>query len=86
MGVEWRFGEKNSLKDPYIVLRQKEKDLERVRKEIKALLIAAALLAEDESADAMAKVELSELLARSELDELGVYYPFVARLRRPPKS
>ena len=33
--------------DPYQVLRQKEKDIERVRKEIDALRFVIALLAED---------------------------------------
>lgn len=35
------------MKDPYQVLSQKESDVERVRKEIKALNVAIPLLAED---------------------------------------
>lgn len=35
------------MKDPYQVLRQKETDIERVRKEIEALHFVIPLLAED---------------------------------------
>lgn len=35
------------MKDPYQVLRQKETDIERVRKEIEALRFVIPLLAED---------------------------------------
>jgi hypothetical protein len=36
-----------TLKDPYQVLKQKEMDIERVRKEIEALHLVIPLLAED---------------------------------------
>jgi hypothetical protein len=35
------------MKDPYSVLRQKEKDVERVRKKIQALRTVIPLLADD---------------------------------------
>ena len=38
---------KTTMKDPYQVLKQKERDIEGVRKEIKALHLAIPLLAED---------------------------------------
>jgi hypothetical protein len=37
---------KNSVKNPYLVLRQKEEDIARVRKEIAALLTVIPLLAD----------------------------------------
>lgn len=71
-----------NMKDPFAVLRQKEMEIERVRGEIKALLITAALLKEDESAEAAAQPGLTGLLTSSQLEELAKYYPFVARLLR----
>jgi hypothetical protein len=38
---------KITMKDPYQVLKQKERDVEGVRKQIKALHLAISLLAED---------------------------------------
>jgi hypothetical protein len=38
------------MKDPYGVLREKEKDIERIRKEIQALRIVIPLLSEDKPA------------------------------------
>lgn len=76
------------MKDPYLVLRQKEKELERVRVELKALLIAAALLAEGGSTEsAREAVPLAPALLQefrgNELEDLAVYYPFI---KRPQKS
>ena len=39
------------MRDPYQVLRQKELDLEQVRKEIQALRVVTLLLSEDKEAD-----------------------------------
>jgi hypothetical protein len=38
---------KVAMKDPYQVLEQKERDIERVRTEVKALYLVIPLLAED---------------------------------------
>jgi hypothetical protein len=75
------------VKDPHSVLRQKDMDLERVRKEIQALLTVIPLLAADQpSSDVMHEA----LLAFSatpvdppddDMDQLEIYYPFVRHLR-----
>ena len=46
------------MKDPFEVLRQKEKDLDRIRKEIEVLRIAAPLLSEETDPDKNAKPSL----------------------------
>ena len=40
------------MKDPYTVLHQKQQDVERVRREIHALVIVIPLLIDDETASA----------------------------------
>jgi hypothetical protein len=74
------------MKDPHSVLRQKNLDLERVRKEIQALLTVIPLLAGDQpSSDVMHEA----LLAFSptpvdppndDMDQLEIYFPFVRHL------
>jgi len=64
------------VKNPYIVLSQKEQDIARVRKEIEALLTAIPLLlADDEySADNVSQ-ELLLAVSRNDLE------PFARHLR-----
>lgn len=64
------------VKNPYIVLSQKEQDLARVRKEIQALLTAIPLLLADDqySADNVSQ-ELLLAVSRNDLE------PFVRHLR-----
>ena len=71
-----------TVKDCYVVLRQKELELERVRKEIRALLIVATLLMENEPTEDVTRPELARVLDRDELDGLATFYPFVAHLKR----
>lgn len=49
-GRLWGMGASN-VKDLYQILREKELDMERIRKEIEALRFVAPLLAEDAEAD-----------------------------------
>lgn len=64
------------VKNPYIVLRQKEQDIARVRKEIEALLTAIPLLLADDqySADNVSQ-ELLSAVSRNDLE------PFARHLR-----
>jgi hypothetical protein len=76
------------MKDPYSVLREKEQDLERVRKEIQALRTVIPLLADDQpSSDVMHELLLA--VSRTPVDpsdngmaELELYYPFVRHVVR----
>ena len=70
------------MKDPYFVLRQKEIDLERVRKEVQALLIVAVLLADGEPPDSVQQLvsafpSLTRPFHGGASDELARYYPFL---------
>jgi hypothetical protein len=75
------------MKDPHSVLHEKEQDLERVRREIQAVLTVIPLLADDQpSSDVMHEA----LLAFSptpvdppedDMDQLEIYFPFVRHLR-----
>jgi hypothetical protein len=74
------------MKDPYGVLREKEQNLGRVRKEIQALLTVIPLLADDKpSSDIMHELLLA--CSRTPADptdngmaELELYYPFIRHL------
>jgi hypothetical protein len=74
------------MKDPHSVLRQKDRDLERVRQEIQALLTVIPLLADDQpSSDAMNQVPLASCLTPvdppdNDTAQLELYYPFVRYL------
>ena len=77
----------NPVKDPYVVLRQKEEDLDRVRKEIQALLIAVPLLEDDQSTWEELKASLANQLRadppnEDSLRQMEVYYPFIKNLRQ----
>ena len=75
------------MKDPRSVLLEKEQELERVRKEIQALLRVIPLLADDQpNPDVMDELRLA--LSRTPVDaldngmaQLETYYPFIRHLR-----
>ena len=77
------------MKDADSVLREKEHDLERVRKEIQALLMVIPLLEDDQpSSDFMNELLLA--FPRTPVDppdkdmaQLELYYPFIRHLRIP---
>lgn len=78
------------MKDPHTVLRQKEQDLERVRREIRALLTVIPLLMDDQpSADGFGfLMRLASSLTVQEpsskdMADLEAYYPFVRHMRMP---
>ena len=77
------------MKDPYTVLRQKEQDVERVCREIHALLIVIPLLVDDEPAsdDVMHLLRLdSDRLAKKpcgdDMAALETYYPWIRHMRQ----
>jgi hypothetical protein len=77
-----------SMKDLDIVLCQKENDVERVRREIQALLTVIPLVADDEpSSDVvmhLLRLASSRTVAEPSNDgmaDLETYYPFVRQLR-----
>ena len=75
------------MKNPYIVLSQKEHDVCRVRKEIQALLTVIPLLAD--GASCLEELE-TQLLSCPDIDRsvkdgmaaLELYYPFVRNLQK----
>jgi len=77
------------MKDPYLVLRQKEQDIERVRREIQALLIVIPLLRDNEPAadDVMHLLRLDAArFARGkptadDMAALETYYPWIRHMR-----
>jgi hypothetical protein len=75
------------MKGLHTVLRQKEKDVERVREEIQALLTVIPLLADDDPADVLMDL-LRSVSSRTAAEPTGdgmadleTYYPFVKQLR-----
>ena len=75
------------MKDLHIVLCQKEHDVERVRREIRALLTVIPLLADDQpsSDDVMHLLRLTSSRTGAEpsgdgMADLETYYPFVRQL------
>jgi hypothetical protein len=77
------------MKDPYTVLRQKEQDVERVCREIHALLIVIPLLIDNEAAsdDVMHLLRLdSDRLAEKpsgdDMAALETYYPWIRHMRQ----
>ena len=73
-----------SMKDPYTVLRQKEQDVERVCREIHALLIVIPLLIDNEPAsdDVMHLLRLdsdrlAEKTSGDDMVALETYYPWI---------
>ena len=75
------------MKNPYIVLSQKEQDVARVRKEIQALLTVIPLLADSPSWDELQTQLLSscpdiEHSVKDGMAALELYYPFVRNLQK----
>ena len=77
-----------SMKDPYVVLRQKEQDMERVHREIQALLIVIPLPVDSArpSDDVMHLIRLDPAgLARKpsadDMAALETYYPWIRHMR-----
>jgi hypothetical protein len=74
------------MKDPHTVLREKEQDLARVRREIQAMLTVIPLLADDQpSSDVVHEVPAAFSPtpadpSDNELSQLKIYYPFVRYL------
>jgi hypothetical protein len=74
------------MKDPRSVLRQKDLDLERVRREIQALLTVIPLLVDDSpTSDVVHEVLLASSqapvnLPDNDMAQLEIYYPFVRHL------
>ena len=82
----------NPVKNPYVILRQKEQDVARVRKEIQALLIAIPLLADADLSWDELKAQLVDSCqsmpasARNGMAELELYFPFVKHLQLSDSS
>jgi hypothetical protein len=72
------------MKDPYAVLREKEKDIERVRKEIHALNMVIPLLSDQPPSDDLTPALLLSV-SRGSVDSSGESVadlePFVRHLR-----
>lgn len=77
----------NLVKNPYNILRQKEQDIARVRKEIQALLIVIPLLADAElsrdevDAQLVGFYQSMPTSARDGMADLELYFPFVKNLQ-----
>lgn len=77
----------NPVKNPYLILRQKEQDVARVRKEIQALLIVIPLLADAGLSWDELKTQLVDssqnmpTSASNGMAELELYFPFVKNLQ-----
>jgi 3-methyladenine DNA glycosylase/8-oxoguanine DNA glycosylase len=71
------------VKDPTVVLRQKETELARVRIEVEALQTVVPLLDDpmEQLPELISAQNLSTNSADRNLADLEVYYPFVKNLR-----
>jgi hypothetical protein len=75
------------MSDVRQILAQKEKDLERVRREVQALLTAIPLLADDPVSEDVLSMLGSSLAERHQapasngMTDLETYYPFVKHMR-----
>jgi len=74
------------VKDVHTVLRQREQDIKRVRKEIQSLLLVIPLLADDEpSCDIMQPLLESFRSMEDSSDHdmalMEIYYPFISNMR-----
>jgi hypothetical protein len=76
------------MKSLLTVLHQKEQDAERVRQEVRALLVVIPLLEDDQSSsnDVMHQLSLtsSEMMAEPSdkgMADLEIYFPWVRRMR-----
>jgi hypothetical protein len=75
------------MKDPHIVLRQKEQDVARVRQQIHALLTVIPLLKDEQApfGDVIRKLPLASSGTVTEASDYGMadlelYYPFVRHM------
>jgi hypothetical protein len=76
------------MKSLLTVLHQKEQDAERVRQEVRALLVVIPLLADDQSSsnDVMHQLSLTSTQMMAEpsdkgMADLEIYFPWVRRMR-----
>jgi hypothetical protein len=76
------------MKDPYVVLRQKEQDMERVRREIQALLIVIPLVIDNEPASDdfrhLLRLDSARLARKPSSDDIAAletYYPWIRHMR-----
>jgi hypothetical protein len=80
------------MKDPRSVLREKEQDLARVRREIQAVLTVIPLLVDDPPTfDVVHEVLLASSraplnLPDNDMAQLEIYYPFVRHLRTSERA
>jgi hypothetical protein len=78
--------ERKPVKNPYVLLSQKQEEVSRVRKEIQALLIVIPLLDDDVPKWEEVRASLSNFhiprqkTTRDSMRELEVYFPFVKNL------
>ena len=76
------------MKNPYVLLRQKQEEVSRVRREIQALLIVIPLLDDDVPLWEEVRASLLNLYVPRQkttgdtMRELEVYFPFVKNLPR----
>jgi hypothetical protein len=81
-----------TMKDPRSVLREKEQDLARVRREIQAVLTVIPLLADvPPTSDVVHEVLLAcsrgpVNLPENDMAQLEIYYPFVRHLPTSERS
>ena len=74
------------MKNPYVLLSQKQEEVSRVRKEIQALLIVIPLLDDEVPKWEDVRASLSNFpiprqkATRDSMRELEVYFPFVKNL------
>lgn len=73
------------MKDPFMVLREKERDVERVRKEVRSLLMVIPLLSEElPSTSIVHEMILDSVGTAADADagmlQLKRYYPFIQHL------
>jgi hypothetical protein len=81
-----------AMKDPHCVLREKEQDLARVRREIQAVLTVIPLLADEPpTSDVVHEVLLASSRAPlnvpdNDMAQLEIYYPFIRHLRMSERA
>ena len=76
------------MRNPYVVLSEKQEEAARIRREIQALLIVIPLLEHEVPTWEELQTSLSNLVrpdpepTQDSMRELEVYFPFTKRLRR----
>ena len=79
--------QRETVKNPYVLLSQKQEEVSRVRREIQALLIVIPLLEDEVPKWEEVKTSLSNLhvshqkSTEDSMRELEVYFPFVKDLQ-----